>query len=392
MYLTREEEKIYNGEFGWAYQISIKILVKLGELYGAKRLIPIDSAHISGVSYRTIGDASIEFLRALLSSGGRVRVRATTNPSGVEYGNPIFAFMQRDLIEKQKEIMKLYREMGVDLTLTCTPYYLESPRSGSHLSWAESSAVIYANSILNAWTNREGGPSALASALVGKTPDYGMHQPENRRASVLVKIGAKIESEADYGALGIYLGKVLGDRIPLIHGLPSDEEHLLKQMGAGMATSGMISMFYLSNRGKENSEISETITVDDKDIHNIYEELSSSSEKPDLIFIGCPHCSLNEIKSIAGLLRGRKIKDDTKLWVCTSRFVREKAGDYVKIIELSGGHVICDTCAVVTWLKDLGVETLMTSSAKTAYYAPLMSKVKVLFSSLKECVKMACSE
>lgn len=392
MYLTKEEEKIYNGELGWAYQISIKILVKLGELYGAKRLIPISSAHISGVSYRTIGDASIEFLRALLSSGGRVRVRATTNPSGMEYGNPIFAYIEPDLIEKQKEIMELYREMGVDLTLTCTPYYLEYPRKGSHLSWAESSAVIYANSILNAWTNREGGPSALASALIGKTPNYGMHQPENRRASVLVKIGAKIESEADYGALGIYLGKVLGDRIPLIHGLPSNEEHLIKQMGAGMATSGMVSMFYLDNKGEENPEISETIVVDDKDIRNTYEELSSFSGKPDLIFIGCPHCSLNEIKSVAGFLRGRKIRDDIKLWVCTSRFIREKARDYVKIIELSGGHVICDTCAVVTWLKNLGVETLMTSSAKTAYYAPLMSKVKVLFSSLEECVKMAFSE
>ncbi|MEM1581362.1 MAG: aconitase X catalytic domain-containing protein [Candidatus Bathyarchaeia archaeon] len=390
MYLTKEEEKIYDGELGWAYQVSMRILVKLGDLYGAERLIPVDSAHISGVSYKTIGDAPIEFLRALMESGGRVRVKATTNPSGIDYENPVFTLIPTDLIERQREIIDLYKGMGVDTSLTCTPYYLEPPKSGVHLSWAESSAVIYANSILNAWTNREGGPSALASALIGKTPDYGLHKLENRRFSALVKVEAKIESETDYGALGIHLGKVLGDKIPLICGLPNFEEHLLKQMGAAMATSGMIPMFHLDMPKNGCIEVNESITVDDKNIRDVYEELSSASERPNLIFIGCPHCSFSEIKTIARLLRGRRVCSGVKLWICTSRFIREKARDYVEIIKSSGGEIICDTCAVVTWLRELGVEVLMTNSAKTAYYSPSMNKVKVIFSTLEDCIKTAC--
>jgi len=392
MYLTKEEEKIYDGELGWAYQISMRILVKLGDLYGAKSLIPIESAHVSGVSYKTIDDAPIEFLRALLESGGRARVKATTNPSGIDYSNPIFMLLPADFIGKQRVIIDLYKGMGIKDSLTCTPYYIDPPRSGAHLSWAESSAVIYANSILNAWTNREGGPSALASALIGKTPDYGLHSPENRRSSVLVKVEADIKSETDYGALGIHLGKVLGSRIPLISGLPSEEENLLKQMGAAMATSGSVPMFYLEKPKKESAETHEVITVENRDIQNVYENLSSALEKPDLVFVGCPHCSLNEIKTIASLLRGRKVKSDIKLWVCTSRFIREKASDYIKIIKVSGGQIICDTCAVVTWLKDLGIDTLMTNSAKTAYYAPLTNRAKVIFSTLKDCIKIACIE
>jgi predicted aconitase len=390
MYLTKEEEKIYDGELGWAYQISMRILVKLGDLYGAKRLIPIGSAHISGVSYKTINDAPIEFLRALLESGGRVKVKATTNPSGIDYSNPIFTLLPAELIGKQKAIVDLYKEMGIEDSLTCTPYYIEPPKSGTHLSWAESSAVIYANSIFNAWTNREGGPSALASALIGKTPNYGLHMPENRRFSALVKVEAAIRSEADYGALGIYLGKILGNRIPLISGLSSRDEDFLKQMGAAMATSGSVPMFYLGK--PETVEAHEIITVDNRDIQNVYENLSSALEKPDLVFIGCPHCSLNEIKTIASLIKGRKVKSDVKLWVCTSRFIRKKASDYVRVIEASGGQVICDTCAVVTWLRDLGIDTLMTNSAKTAYYAPLTNKVKVVFSTLKDCMIAACAE
>ncbi|MCD6469851.1 aconitase X catalytic domain-containing protein [Candidatus Bathyarchaeota archaeon] len=390
MYLTKDEERIYDGELGWAYQVSMRILVKLGDLYGAKRLIPIKSAHISGVSYKTIGDAPIEFLRALVDSGGRVKVRATANPSGMDYENATFAYLPSELVEKQREIIGLYRRMGVDTVLTCTPYYLEAPRRGTHLAWAESSAVVYANSILGAWTNREGGPSALASALIGKTPDYGLHQPENRCASVLVRVEAELRNEVDYGALGMYLGRVLGDKIPLLQGLAKTEEIFLKQMGAAMATSGMISMFHLSGSKEELAEITEEITVEDKDLREVKEELSTSSfDKPDLIFIGCPHCSLSEIKLVAELIRGKKVRDGVQFWVCTSRFIRRKAENLVRIIEEAGGKVVCDTCAVVTWLRELGVETLVTNSAKTAHYAPSMSGVEVSFSPLKECIKAA---
>jgi len=389
LYLSREEERIYDGELGWAYEVSMKILVKLGDLYGAKRLIPIESAHISGVSYKTIGDAPIEFLEALLEANGRVRVKTTMNPSGIDCEDPIFKYLPKEITEKQKKIIDIYEGLGVERSLTCTPYYIKAAQSGSHLSWAESSAVIYANSILKAWTNREGGPSALASALIGKTPDYGLHQPENRRISAIIKVEADLLSESDYGLLGIYLGKVLGDKIPLIRGRILGEELFLKQMGAAMATSGMVPMFYFDDSEAMSQRTDEVISVDNRDIRRADEEISSFFEKPDLIFIGCPHCSLEEIKCVSNLLRGKKIRKDIRLWICTSRFIRNKAAEYVRIIESSGGRVISDTCAVVTWLRELGIETLMTNSAKTAYYVPLMSNVKAALSPMKKCIEIA---
>lgn len=390
MYLTREEERIYDGELGWAYQVSMRILVKLGDLYGAKRLIPIDSAHISGVAYKTIGDAPIEFLRALADSGGRAAVQATTNPSSIYFRNPALNALPKEFIEKQIEIISLYEKMGLEITLTCTPYYIRKPRSGSHLSWAESSAVIYANSILNAWTNREGGPSALASALIGKTPDYGLHKPENRQASILVRVETDLKSETDYGVLGMCLGEILGDKIPVIYGLPRYEEYCLKQLGAAMATSGMTPMFYLGGESEDRSSIEEKISIDERALRASYERLTSAFESPGLIFIGCPHCSPEELKMVARYLEGKRIRPGVKLWVCTSNHVRVVAREYVEIIEASGGQVICDTCAVVTWLRDLGAKTLMTNSAKTAYYAPLMSGVKAILSPMEDCLREAC--
>lgn len=393
MYLTRDEERIYDGELGWAYEISMKVLVKLGELYGADRLVPIESAHISGVAYKTIGEASIEFLRALADSGGRAAVRATTNPSSISLKDHQFLCLSREIIERQMEIISLYERMGLETTLTCTPYYLRRPASGSHLAWAESSAVVYANSILGAWTNREGGPSALASALIGKTPNYGLHKPENRRASVLVKVETELKNEVDYGVLGIYLGEILRDKIPVIYGLGGYQEYCIKQFGAAIATSGMTPMFYL---GKDDERvdrgIEEKISVDEKSLRSAYERLTSTLKKPDLVFIGCPHCSTEELKLIAKYLKGRRARDDIRLWVCASRYACKAAEEYVREIESSGGRVISDTCAVVTWLRELGVETLMTNSAKTAHYAPLTNGVKVMLSPLEECIKVACQK
>jgi len=229
MYLTKEEENIYNGEHGWANQICMKILVRLGELYNATRLIPIESAHVAGVSYKTLGDAPAEFLRALADAHGKAKIDATLNPQSFdpEY---LSKKLSKNLCEKQLEILKHFARMGLTESLTCTPYYLRKPKRNSHLAWAESSAVVYANSVLGAWTNREGGPSALAAAIIGKTPDYGMHKPENRQANILVDVRTRLQNKAEYGALGIHLGKILKDDIPVIQGLNGKSEGKLKQL------------------------------------------------------------------------------------------------------------------------------------------------------------------
>jgi len=388
MYLTKEEEHIYDGEFGWANQTCMKILVRLGELFSATRLIPINSAHVSGVSYKTLGDAPSDFLKALANANAKVKVKATLNPQSFdrEY---LYKKLPQDLCQKQSDIMTYFEKMGFTESLTCTPYYLENPKRGSHLAWAESSAVVYTNSVIGAWTNREGGPSALAAAIIGKTPDYGIHKAEHRQPKALVKLEKQLQSEVEFGALGIFLGKLLEDKIPIIQGLQNASRDNLKQLGAALASIGMVNMFCCENRGMKFNEI-EKINVETKDIKQTIENLTTTStQEPDLVFVGCPHCSLNEIKQIAELIGSRKVKDGTQFWVCTSRHIKEKARKYVEKIEKSGGHVLTDTCAVVTWTDKLGIKTIMTNSAKTAHYAPTLNRAETIIASLKECLKTA---
>jgi len=387
MHLSREEEKMLDGEYGWANQVSMKILVRLGELFGATRLIPVQSAHLSGVSYKHMGDASIDFLAALAKGGGKAQTLSTLNPSSFD---PTYLTKRfpRERLEKQSRIIDLYKQMGINPTLTCTPYCLRKPKRGQNLAWAESSAVIYVNSVLGAWTNREGSPSALAAALIGKTPDYGMHQAANRQPNVLVKVETRLKNEAEYGALGIHLGKMLKDKVPMFKGLRNTSDDDLKQLGAGMASSGMTAIFH--QKARSEKEELEKMSVETKDIKEATSSLCTTAEAPDLVFIGCPHCSLKEVKSVADLLEGEKVRKGVELWVCTSRHVRERAKNSVDTIERAGGRVLCDTCVLVTWIKDLSLHTLMTNSAKTSFYAPTLNEVDVTLAPLTRCIQEAC--
>ncbi|MEM2117669.1 MAG: aconitase X catalytic domain-containing protein [Candidatus Bathyarchaeia archaeon] len=388
MYLTKEEERIYNGEFGWANQICMKILVRLGELFNATKLIPISSAHVSGVSYKTLGDAPADFLEAIANANVKTSVKATLNPHSIdkEY---LCKKLPSNICKKQGQILEYFNKMGFKNSLTCTPYYLEKPRRDSHLAWAESSAVVYVNSVIGAWTNREGGPSALAAAIIGKTPDYGVHKAENRQPQVLVNIESPLQNEVEFGAFGIFLGKVLGDKIPVIQGLQSASQDDLKQLGASLASTGMVNMFYHNKKRVKASEL-EKVSVKTDDIKRTKEELTTAAtQKPDLIFIGCPHCSLSEIRQITDCIGTKKVKTETELWICTSRFIKDKARKYIGKIEQSGAHVITDTCAVVTWTDKLGIKTIMTNSAKTAHYAPTLNKADTILAPLKTCLKTA---
>jgi predicted aconitase len=389
MYLTKEEERMFDGECGWANQTCMRILVRLGELFNAKRLIPISSAHVSGISYKTLGDAPAEFLEALADAKGKVRVKATLNPQSFdpEYlGKKIGTHLR----EKQLNILDQFERMGFTPSLTCTPYYLEKPKPDSHLAWAESSAVVYANSVLGAWTNREGGPSALASAIIGKTPDYGVHQAQNRQPEIQVRVNAQLRNETEFGALGAYLGKTLGDKIPLIQGLQKASEDHMKQLGATLASTGMAKMFCRQQRSRMNLKGTQTIDVEAEDIKKTIEDLSTATmSKPDLVFIGCPHCSLNEIKQIGQLMDGKKVKKGTEFWVCTSPYVKELARNHVEQIERSEGHVLAGVCTVVSWTETLGIKTIMTNSAKTAYYAPTLNKADTILAPLTNCLKTA---
>jgi predicted aconitase len=176
MLLTAEEKEMLEGAQGRATQKAMQILVALGEIYGAERMIPVTSAQIAGVSYDNLGEAGLQFLSEMAEGGGKARVLTTLNPAGMDIENWRSLGIQPDFAEKQERVLDAYSRMGVISTCTCTPYLTGNlPLFGEHIAWSESSAVCYANSVLGARTNREGGPSALASSLTGRTPEYGFH-------------------------------------------------------------------------------------------------------------------------------------------------------------------------------------------------------------------------
>src|SRR4030066_1971334 len=189
MQLTIEETEKLNGVQGWATQKAMQILVAIGDIYGAERMIQVTSVQIAGVSYDNLGKAGLQFLSEMADGGGNVRVLTTLNPAGMDIENWRNLGIPPDFAEKQLIVLEAFSRMGVITTCSCTPYLTGNlPKFGEHIAWSESSAVCYANSVIGARTNREGGPSALASALTGLTPEYGFHLSENRLPTLSIQV------------------------------------------------------------------------------------------------------------------------------------------------------------------------------------------------------------
>ena len=393
MYLTKEEEKMLEGEYGFATQKSMEILVTLAKIYNAEKLIEVSSVQVAGVSYQTIGDAGLEFLEEM-AKDGKVRVRSTLNPAGIDLQDWKKFKFPEDFVEKQMRIIEAYKKMGIEITCTCTPYLVGNlPREGEHIAWSESSAVTYANSVLGARTNREGGPSALAAALTGRTPFYGLHLDEERIPTVSVKVNVSLKNASDFGILGYIIGKNFKNEVVFIKGIKTANLEELKSLSASIVTYGSKPLFYIENITPEWRKLEipkEKIEIDREDVEKAKDEISDSFKDFDFICIGCPHASIEEIKQIATLLKGKKIKN-VELWIATSRFVKRISDDlgYTRIIEEAGGKVICDTCMVVAPLKGR-FKGLLTNSAKACYYSKNQMKAKL--ASLEECIKFAVKE
>jgi len=234
-----------DGEEGYAVRKSMEILVALGDIFGAESLIKVGSVQVAGVSYHNLGDAGLEFLNEL-AKDGRVRVLTTLNPAGMDLENWRQLGISEEFAMKQNQVIDAFESMGILISCTCTPYLIGNlPRYGEHIAWSESSAVTFANSVLGAKTNREGGPSALAAAFVGKTPNYGLHLDENRIPDVHVKVEADLKKLSDWGALGYAIGKKAENKIPFITGIKEAETDDLKSFCASVVTYGAKPLFYL---------------------------------------------------------------------------------------------------------------------------------------------------
>jgi len=385
MYLSREEEGIYQGERGETLRRMMEILVALGDIYGAEKLVPVRSVQIAGVSYKNIGEAGLEWISDLQ---GHVVVPSILNPAGMDLCRWKEMGIEEEFALKQQETIEAYRRLGVTIDCTCTPYqiYEGLASRGDHLAWSESSAVSYANSVIGARTNREGGPSALAAALVGKTALYGYHLDENRMPTHLVEVLADLRG-SDYGALGFLVGRIVKDGVPFfrLRGAPSGDK--LKALGAAMAASGSVALYYVEDvtpAPPAASEPEEKICLGRKEIDEVYLKYPGSGA--DVVALGCPHCSLEELKTIARLLQGQKVQKE--LWVCTARKIADVHPQLVAAIEESGARVFCDTCMVVSPATER-FDKMMVNSGKALVYLPGLGGVQAGLGRLEECIDVA---
>ncbi len=382
MYLTQEEESILEGEHGPTLKKAMEIISTLGDIYGADSLIPVKSAQIAGVSYKTIGDAGLEWISDL---EGKVVVPSILNPAGMDLERWQEMGVDAEFASRQASIIEAYHSLGVRCECTCTPYHIDKELAafGDHLAWSESSAISYANSVIGARTNREGGPSALSAALIGKTANYGYHLDENRVPTIGFEVDCKLTG-ADYGALGCLAGAEVGSGVPMfrLRSKPHDTE--LKALGAAMAASGAVALYHVEGVTPESGQQEfpdETIIIERRQIDDVFDE--GCGNEPDLVALGCPHYSASELEEAARLLEDHT--PTKEVWVCTSRRVRDANPGLVRRIEDSGAKVFVDTCMVVSPATDR-FRCVLTDSGKAFKYIPNLCGVGARIAHINECL------
>jgi predicted aconitase len=365
-----------DGDHGRAAQKAMQILVALGVIYGAERMLPVSSVQIAGVSYDNLGEAGLQFLTEMADGGGKARVLTTLNPAGMDIENWQALGISTEFAERQEQVIEAFARMGVMTTCTCTPYLVGNlPHFGEHIAWAESSAVCYANAVLGARTNREGGPSALAASLTGVTPDYGYHLDLNRLPDLAVRVEASMFENDQFGALGKVLGeklRAMGAKVPFIHGIERASLENLKSLCASLATYGGTALFHMPGITPEASALQppETgIVIRAAEIDAAHAKLYNVKiDEVDFVSLGCPHLSIAEIARIAELLQGKRVNKE--FWITTARPTKGIADQlgYTEVIEAAGAKFAADTCCVVAPIKGR-FTALATDSAKACYYA-----------------------
>jgi predicted aconitase len=388
MQLTDSEQAILDGESGEGAQKAMELVVALGKIYNADGLVNITSAHLSGASYKTIGDGGLKYLEDMVKGGARVSVRSTLNPIGMDRERWAEMHISEEFAKKQNRIVDLYGQMGIQTTCSCTPYTgANLPKLGDHVAWAESSALSFVNSMVGARTNREGGPGALAAAILGKTANYGLHKTENRKPTVVIEADIG-DTLFEHSLLGQAVGMQIGGGIPYYRGIhPGLEEG--KTMAAAMAAAGAVAMFHVEGVTPEasNYDVSdlEVIHIGKKELDDAFQKVNTADDV-QLIALGCPHLTEREIHEIAMMLKGKKKRGDAEIWFCTSRAVREKCSEDVRILE-EFGPVLADTCMVVSPIEGTFSRT-GSNSCKAGNYLPTLCSQKTMCRDIAELLRV----
>lgn len=366
--LTKEQQAYRDGDAGLELQLATETLIRYGKAFSAERLVPIVSAHLAGSFAISAYSGYYELFDRLVAAGVRVRVPTTVNPHpGHDYSLPNrwLVFRRQEHHERQLE------RLGVMLNFSCVCYYEANvPRFGDILGWAESSAVIYANSVIGARTNRHSIMIDVCMAVTGWTPDFGLLQDEHRKGDVLVKLDV---DEMDACAVGYLVGRRLVNKVPVLTHYPFDATEL-KNMGAAMAAAGGIGLFHVVGATPEaptldavfHREPEETITITQQDLDALRLERSQQAEAGMIVF-GCPQMTLEEVQQIGRHFVGKKVKRRVLFHVVPSALTQlRELPLHNQLIE--AGVELYRHCPLASLSLRFGGGRILTPSGKLHYY------------------------
>ena len=403
--LTAHDRALLDGSQGKAAQVAMQIVLRMAHIQGAKYLVDITQAHIDGCIYT--GPASLRFAQQLVAWGAKVRVPTTLNSISVDQRRWRELGIDPALGVPASALGDAYMAMGAQLSFTCAPYLLDSaPKAGEQIVWAESNAVVYANSVLGARTLKYPDYLDICIALTGRAPLIGCHLEDQRKARLHIEVPPLSNlDDSFYPLLGYHIGALAGSRIPLVSGLQQQHPNLddLKAFGAAFATTSAAALFHIA--GVTPEALDPTRVIDGplpvlklslEELRLSWQELNSARDaRVDVVSLGNPHFSLSEFARLASLCQGRHRHPDVVLAITCGRTVLEQArvAGYVAVIEAFGAVIISDTCWCMLGEPVIppAARNLMTNSGKYAHYAPGLVGRKVHFASLAECVDAACS-
>src|SRR5215211_418121 len=400
--LDDRDRSLLAGERGAGAAFAMRIVARLAELQGAPRLRDVTRAHVDSCLYH--GRAALDFAERLRAGGAQVAVPTTLNVSSLDLLHPELVRLDDETRDLARRLMDAYVAMGCRPTWTCAPYQLaDRPGFGEHVAWAESNAIVFANSVMGARTNRYGDFIDACAAVTGRVPDSGLHTDEGRRATVVVRLvglpASLLDSDVLFPVLGHLLGGIAGTEVAAIVGLPPETgEDRLKALGAAAASSGALALFHAVGVTPEAPTVdvvladgAREVEVTGRDLRAARDALAPIPAGAEIaaVSVGTPHASADELRRLAEL-----VHDDpprVPLYVNTGRVQVAGLGDVASDLADGGVTVVTDTCTYITPVIGDVTGPVMTDSGKWAWYAPSNLGVQVALGSLQECARSAAA-
>ena len=403
--LDEADEAMLAGSEGPGVALAMRVISRIAQTMGARRLLDITGAHVDSCLYH--GQAGLDFADRLAADGARVRVPTTLNVSSLDLLHPELYRGDPATAVEARRLMDRYEEMGCRPTWTCAPYQLaERPSFGEHVAWAESNAIVFANSVLGARTHRYGDFIDISAAITGRAPAAGLHLDENRRGEIVFRLAglseALLHSDVLAPVLGYHIGRRAGSRVAVVVGLPDNTpEHRLKALGSAAAASGPVAMFHAVGSTPEAPTLEaalgrrppvETHMVTPIEMRAERDRLTTTAGgRLGAVSIGTPHYSIAEFARVVELLRGRRVHDDIAFYINTGRDIWHEVAlrGWRDTLEAAGIQIVTDTCTYITPVMAEIDGLAMTDSAKWAHYAPGNLGLDVVFASVEDCVESA---